>query len=68
MKKDYTIRKKRIWKGKFAPQGFMFIVLDLKVNKTKYTNVVAVRGGITEEQENEIGKKLRKGIEEKYHV
>jgi len=66
--KDYEIRKKRIWKGRFAPQGFMFLVLYLKDGRMKYTNAVAVRGGLTDEQQIEIGKKLRKGITDKYNV
>lgn len=51
---DYTIRRKRIYKGRYAPKGSLFLELVVKKDGVKYTAVRHVPGGLGLEKEQQI--------------
>lgn len=69
---DYRIRHKKIWKGKVAPIGNKFIVVDFYKgegkNKRYYYNSMLVEGDYTPEEESEISDLLREGLRKKFKV
>lgn len=70
--KDYRIRYKKIWKGKVAPIGHKFIVVDFYKGKDEtkrhYYNSMLIESGYTKEEEQEIAELLRDGLRQKYKV
>jgi len=69
---DYRIRHKKIWKGKVAPIGRKYIIVDVYKgegkNKRYYYNSMLVEGDYTPEEEAEIAELLREGLRKKYRV
>jgi len=69
---DLLIRKKKIYKGKIAPQGSQFIVVEFKrrVEKvhTKYTNQVLVNGSCNDEDLKRISDLLIEQIKQNYKL
>ncbi len=69
---DYRIRHKKIWKGKVAPIGHKYIIVDLYKgegkNKRYYYNSMLVEGDYTPEEEAEISDLLREGLRTKFKV
>lgn len=65
---DYTISRKKIIKGKMAPQGSSYVHIALKTSKAKYTNAILIQGAISDEQLQEIGDHLRLQLKAKYSV
>lgn len=65
---DYRLRVKKIHKGKVAPQGKQYIVIDLTAKRGKYTNSLLVEGSLTPEEITTIGDLLRDGLRKKFNV
>lgn len=61
-------RRKRIYKGKVAPQGTIFLVLDVKVKGMKYTQVEHIPGGQSKELEAEIQKQMLENLCAKFNL
>ncbi len=66
--KDYNIRRKRIWKGQFAQTGYLWIVIDMKKGKSKYTNAMLLEGGLGQDVEDRVAELLRDGLKKKFGV
>jgi len=64
--KSYTFRKKKIWKGKMAPLGFLYAVVTLKSSGKVYTVCQIVDPKKSDLLEKE--KELRDQILKKYKV
>lgn len=65
---DFNIRRKVIYKGKMAPMGCVYIVVNLKPGKTKYEGYKMIQGGQSVEFEFNVAKELRQLIKDKYSV
>lgn len=61
-------RRKRIYKGKVAPQGTVFLVLDVKTKGMKYTQVEHIPGGQSKELEAEIKEQMLKNLCAKFNL
>lgn len=65
---DYRLRVKKIYKGKVAPQGKQYVVIDLTARRGRYTNSILVEGSLTPEEITTIGELLRDGLRKKFNV
>lgn len=63
-----TLRRKKILKGKMAPQGCVYLVLTVRTKLNKVYAYQLLPGGLGEEAESEIADSLRELINKKYHV
>ena len=63
---NYTIRRKVIYKGKMAPKGYLYIVINFKNKDTKYEGYRLIKGGQIVDFEIDVGKDLRLQIKNKY--
>lgn len=61
-------RRKRIYKGKMAPQGTVFLVLDVKVNGMKYTQVEHIPGWQSAELEAKIKQQMLENLCKKFNL
>jgi len=62
----HTVRRKKIWKGKMAPKGYMYLVIVLERYKSKYTALRLYNPKI--ENEDDIESNLLKLIKDKYEI
>lgn len=51
---DYTVRRKRIYKGRYAPDGTLFLELTVRKDGNKYKAVQHVPGGLGAEREKQV--------------
>jgi hypothetical protein len=69
IKRDYTFRKKVIFKGKMAPPGFVYLVVDKKLFKDqKFTSARMIHGKLATRYQEAILSELRESIKEKYGI
>lgn len=64
---EYRLRTKKIWKGKIAPRGCMFVVVDFKRYKSNYYMSQAVHGTMDEAQLKELGDKMVADLKAHYN-
>jgi hypothetical protein len=67
-KKDYTVRRKKIYKGKVAETGTIFIVVQVKNAKHTYEAHLQIKGGAKKENEDRLAEDLRKQIKKEYGI
>lgn len=65
---DYRLRTKKIWKGKIAPKGHFFVVVDFVKRKMVYRNHILLEGSYTQDEIKEVGEMLREQLKTKYNV
>lgn len=65
---DYRLRTKKIWKGKIAPKGHFFVVVDFVKRKMVYRNAILLEGSYTQDEIKEVGEMLRQSLKDKYNV
>jgi hypothetical protein len=63
---DYTVRRKKIYKGKVIPKGFVFIVIKVKTKRGHVEAHQGIPGGQGQEYENQVAESLRELIRTKY--
>ena len=68
IKRDYNFRKKVILKGKMAPPGFVYLVIDMKVKDTKYVASRMINGRLANLYQEAILSELRESLREKYGI
>lgn len=68
IKRDYNFRKKVILKGKMAPPGFVYLVIDMKVKDTKYVGSRLINGRLAKLYQEAILSELRESLREKYGI
>lgn len=68
IKRDYNFRKKVILKGKMAPPGFVYIVIDMKVKDTKYVSSRLINGRLANIYQEAILSELRESLRKKYGI
>jgi hypothetical protein len=66
--RDYTMRRKIIYKGKMAWKGCLYIVVNVKKGTKKYEAHQMIIGKQGEAYENQVAQSLRDLIKQKYHV
>lgn len=64
--KDYTVRKKLIWKGKMAKQGYFYLVIKVKNKNCVVESWEVIQGAISDRLEALVCANLREGIYKKY--
>jgi len=60
--RPYTLRRKRIYKGKFAPVGSVFLEVSVIEGKRKISSVFHIKGGQGAEMEFAIVEKMFENI------
>ena len=65
-KQEYTARRKKIYKGKVAPVGTLYLELKLKRKGKKYSACKHIKGGLGHEAEKIIVTQLYIEILKKY--
>ena len=68
IKRDYNFRKKVILKGKMAPPGFVYIVVDMKRGNQKYVASRMINGRLSNIYQEAILSELRESLREKYGI
>ncbi len=68
VKQDYTVRRKRIYKGKFCPQGTVYLVVTVKTKTRKMEAYKVIPGNMGPEFEKGAADGLRELITKKYYV
>ena len=63
IKQDWTCRRKKIYKGKYAPPGQLFLVISVR---KRYEGALLINGGQGEQAEYDAQLFLREQIREKY--
>lgn len=66
VKKDYTAKRKKIYKGKIAPLGTLYLELKLKRKGKKFSACKLIEGGLGSEAEKIIVTQLYLEILKKY--
>ena len=66
MNKLYTTVRKKIFKGKIAPVGTLFLHIRCKEGKMKYTNTRHIIGGQSDVEIDKIAKEMYDELEQKY--
>lgn len=65
---DYTVRRKRIYKGKVSPQGTVYLVVTVKTKTRKLEAYQMIPGNMGPEFEKGAADGLRDLITKKYNV
>jgi hypothetical protein len=65
---DYTVRRKKIYKGKMAPQGAVYIVISMKTKTRKLEAHQLIPGLMGDQFEKGVAEGLRDLIKKKYDV
>jgi hypothetical protein len=68
IEKDYTVFRKKIYKGKVAPTGSLFLMIKKKTVGRSYTSCLLIKGGLGTENEALIAENMRNSIKKKYKV
>lgn len=68
IKRDYSFRKKVILKGKMAPPGFVYLVIDMKVKDTKYVASRLINGRLASLYQEAVLSELRESLRKKYGI
>jgi hypothetical protein len=66
--KDYTVRRKKIYKGVMIPEGFIYIVIKIKTKRGNIEARQGIPGGQTQELEDQVAEGLRELIRQKYGI
>lgn len=70
--KPYSVRRKKIHKGKVAPINTVYLTVSFKRffggNTTKYESTQHIRGGLSSEQEAMIGEMMYNSLLTKYKL
>jgi hypothetical protein len=64
----HTLERKKIWKGRVAPLGHLFLVVRIKHGKQKCFSALLIKGGANPKEEKELGQKMAKGLIDKYKL
>lgn len=67
-KQKYQSRRRKIFKGKVAPTGSVFISISFKRGKMKYESTQHIKGGLSSEQELIITDSMYNSLCDKYHL
>jgi sRNA-binding regulator protein Hfq len=65
---DYRLRTKKIWKGKIAPKGHFFVVVDFVKKQMVYRHAILLEGSYTQDEIKEVGEMLREQLKQKFGV
>lgn len=65
---SYSVRRKKIYKGKMAPQGAVYIVISMKTKTRKLEAHQVIPGHMGEQFEKGVAEGLRDLIKKKYDV
>lgn len=70
---EYRVRKKKIWKGKIAPKGYIFLVVDFKRKDLRgqnheYTYSHIVEGDCEEDEFTELARIMYESLCKKFHL
>jgi hypothetical protein len=65
-KQDYTVRRKRIYKGVMSPLGQIYLVVNVKLAKGKLEAAKLIKGGLGEQAEKSVAEYMVLKLKERY--